>query len=114
MIQKINMNSTEFKPNGDLVLVKVQQKRKDDEKTSAFGIVIEQAKLKSVNDRPSFGCVIAVGSKVTDIEAGDWVVFPNTDGQDVHFNDTEENYLTDDLAQFIILRQVSILGKKKI
>lgn len=112
MIQKINMNSTEFKPNGDLVLVKVQQKRKDDEKTSAFGIVIEQAKLKSVNDRPSYGYVIAVGSKVTDIEAGDWVVFPNTDGQDVHFNDTEENYLTDDLAQFIILRQVSILGKK--
>ena len=114
MIQRINMISTEFKPNNDLVLVKVEQSRMEKEKVSSAGIIFEQAKLKSVNDRPSSGIVVSVGNKVTDINSGDFVVFPNTDGQDVEFNDSEESYKNDELAQFIILRQNSILGKKNL
>ena len=112
MIQKIDMNSEEFVPSPELVLVKVSQQRMEQDKVSAGGIVISQAKIRSVNDRPSMGTVVSVGLNVADIEPGDCVVFPNTDGQDVQFNDSEETYKIDELAQFIILRDTSIIGRK--
>lgn len=112
MIQKINMNSTEFVPGTELLLVKVEQKRMDADKVSAGGIVIEQAKIRSVNDRPSMGTVVSIGQDVVSAKPGDCVVFPNTDGQDVQFNDSDEIYKVDELAQFIILRDTSIIGRK--
>lgn len=110
MIQKIDMLSTEFIPSEDLVLVKVEQYRMEEDKVSASGIIIEQGRIKSVNDRPNSGIVVTSGVK--DLQPGDMVVFLNTDGQDVHFKDTDDLYLTDDLAQFIILRKNSVIGKK--
>lgn len=102
MIQEIKINSTEFKPLNDYLLVKVELF--DEFEKSNGGILIYNE--KSCLQRPGSGIAISCGENCKEIEDGDYVVFPNTDGIDVKFNDS------DDKNKFLLLRYASVIGKK--
>lgn len=94
------MNSDQFKPKDDKVLVKPEDLKK--EKVTDSGIVINTGN-RSVVERPSSGRVIDIGNSVTDVEVGSIVVWPAQDGIDLTFND----------GTFLLLRHESIIGSKK-
>lgn len=110
IIKKISMMSSEFKPMGEFLLVKPDSSNNDN--VTASGLII--ARSQSVTDRPISGKVIACGSKCEDIKAGDYVVYPGTDGIDVKFLDSVITPAMEDLqmSDFVILRYASIIGKK--
>lgn len=99
--QEIYMLSTEFQPRSEYALVKPIDLEK--EKKSDSGIVISLGSQASTLERPGSGEVIAVGSDVEGIESGDMILWPETDGLDLMFND----------GQFMLIRDKSILGKRK-
>lgn len=98
---KIYLNSTEFQPRQEFILVEPIELEKE-EKTES-GIVIAINANSSIIDRPSTGVIIALGSKIEDLEVGDTVIWPDTDGIDFEFRD----------GNFVLLREVSVIGTKK-
>jgi len=105
MLQQIEMNSFEFKPLADYLLVKPDKVVFDE--VSNAGIIIQHK--PSVINRPCSGTVLAVGSECKDIEKTDYVVFPDTDGIEVKFKDSDPN---DEKGGFLLLRYKSIIGKR--
>lgn len=97
--QKINLNSAEFTPRCNSILVKYKQPEK--EVKSDSGIILEMH--RSSLERETQGEVIAVGVEVDWINPGDFVVWPMTDGINLDMLDGE----------FLLLRETSILGKQK-
>ena len=108
-MQEIKLKSNEFQPRAEYILIKPELPDKDKEVKTQSGIIIGQVK-KSVTDRPMSGTVIAVGSTIVDIKEGDYVIYPNTDGLDLKFEDSDP--LIEE-AQFVLLREKSVLGKRK-
>lgn len=100
--QKINLESTEFQPRSEYVLVKPKELEKG-EKATESGIVFAITQNQSITDRPSNGEVIAVGTDVEGIEEGMFVIWPETDGIDLEFDD----------GDFLLIRDKSIIGSKK-
>jgi co-chaperonin GroES (HSP10) len=100
--QKIDMKSSEFQPKNKFILVDPVPLEKGEE-TSESGIVIAIKQNASVFDRPTIGKVIATGADVSDMNVGDTIVWPKTDGIDLAFDDGE----------FILLRDESVIGFKK-
>lgn len=98
--QEIKIQSTEFQPRNTFILVKPEELVS--EKTTQGGIIIPMNN-RSVTERPTSGIVIGVGEGVEDINEGDFVIWPNTDGIDFEFND----------GHFMLLRYESIIGSKK-
>lgn len=107
-MQEIKLKSNEFQPRSEYILIKPELP--DKEVKTQSGIIIGQTK-KSVTDRPMSGTVIAVGCDIQDIKEGDYVIYPNTDGLDLKFEDSDS--LIEE-AQFVLLREKSVLGKRKI
>ncbi len=105
MLQEIKMKSREFIPMQEYVLVLPDKVITDE--FSSSGIIIQHQ--KSVTMRPCAGKVLAVGSDCRELEPGDYVVFPDTDGIDVKFLDSNPDDLT---PQFLLLRYKSIIGRK--
>lgn len=84
--QRIYFKSTEFTPRNDLILVEPIELKK--EEVTDSGIII-QNELSST-DRPTSGKVVAVGAEVAEVSSikpGDTVLWPNTDGLDIEFDD---------------------------
>lgn len=101
--QRVYVQSTEFQPSPELMLIKPEGFKK--EEVSASGIVIGIRK-ESVIDRPSFGTIIAIGNAVNEavgVNEGDVIFWPTADGIDLEFDD----------GLFLLLRSGSIIGKKK-
>lgn len=107
MLQEIKMLSSEFQPRGKYIFVKPDIVNLE-VKTNA-GIIISSK--KSVTDRPVSGVILAVGNEVEDLKAGDYVIFPATDGIDLKFEDSDTLI---EQPQFMLLRNESIIGFKKI
>lgn len=101
MKQEVYLNSTEFQPKDELVLVKPIDLKP--EKATESGIVFDLGKQRSVTERPSHGVVISKGANVEDVDVGSTVVWPAQDGIDLKFLDGE----------FLVLRHKSIIGAKK-
>lgn len=99
--QALSMKSSEFQPRTEYVLIKPIPL--ESEKVTDGGIVIP-AKNDSVNDRPTSGEVLSVGCDILDIQDGDVVIWPGTDGLDLEFTD----------GVFILLRYKSIIGTQKL
>lgn len=106
-MQEIKLKSNEFQPRAEYILLRPD--RGETEVKSQSGIILGQVK-KSVVDRPMSGTVIAVGSAIVDIKEGDYVIYPNTDGLDLKFEDSDP--LIEE-AQFVLLREKSVIGKRK-
>lgn len=100
--QKIGIESKDFQPRNDLILVKPVALEKGEETTDS-GIVIAITQNQSITDRPTSGEVISHGTDCAGINVGDMVIWPETDGIDLTFNDGE----------FMLLREPSIIGFKK-
>lgn len=98
--QQVNMRSSEFIPNKEYILVKPESQI---EKTTDGGIIIPLTKKQNTFNRPTAGQVIAIGVDVDNINDGDFVIWPTTDGLDLEFDDGE----------FILVRQKSVIGFKK-
>lgn len=103
MLQLINMKSTEFEPMDEYALITPDPVETDE--TSSGGIILYHQ--KSVIMRPCAGTVVACGNKCDNIMAGDYVVFPDTDGIEVKFLDSTET------KTFLLLRYASIIGVRK-
>lgn len=99
--QEVHMNSSDFVPRKETVLVKYQELEHTKEVKTAGGIIIQQEQRSSL-ERTTFGEVLAVGAELSWVNPKDVVVWANTDGINLKFNDGE----------FILLREHSILGKK--
>lgn len=97
--QKVPLKSSEFQPKSEYALVKPAEQK---EETTSGGIVLPTLN-KSALDRPSSGEVISVGSDITDIAPSDFILWPDTDGLDLQFQD----------GDFVLLRYKSIIGSKK-
>lgn len=100
MKQEIPINSSEFQPKADFVLVKAKA-LDTGEKTLESGLIIKIE--RSSMERPTLGEVIEIGEKVEDIKVGTLVMWPQTDGLDIQFED----------GDFVLLRYESIIGMKK-
>jgi len=98
--QSVNINSTEFQPKNEYILVKPEIEPA--EKKSEGGIIMMNTKT-SVLERPSSGVVVAHGESVEDLSVGDFLLWPMTDGIDIEFAD----------GDFMLLRYESIIGSKK-
>lgn len=84
--QRIYFKSEEFQPRNDLLLVEPIELKK--EEITEGGIIIQND--FSSTDRPTSGRVVAVGKEITDvsdIKPGSIVLWPNTDGIDLEFDD---------------------------
>jgi len=99
--QQISIDSSEFQPKNEYMLIEPADK--PSEKTTDAGIIIPLMNTSVVNSRPTSGTVISVGSDIKDIEVGDFVMWPNTDGLDLSFDDGE----------YMLMRYESIIGSKK-
>jgi len=100
--QLVNLTSTEFKPKADSLLIKVD--KRIDEKTTDSGIIIPLNVDNSSIYRETAGVIQEVGDDVTGYGVGNFVLWPETDGLDLDFLDGE----------FLLLREESIIGSKKI
>lgn len=106
MLQEIKMLSKDFQPLQEFLLVKPDET--SNEEMTDGGILITHQ--KSITMRPCSGVVLAKGPGCENIEVGDYVVFPDTDGIDVKFEDSDTLI---DYSQFMLLRYKSVIGKKK-
>lgn len=97
--QEVQLLSTEFQSKNEFLLVKPAEL--PTEQVTESGLIL--AIKPSVIDRPSSGTVINVGSEILDINPGDFVLWPNTDGLDLKFID----------GDFMLIRYKSIIGFKK-
>lgn len=100
MTQRLYIDSAEFQPTEGLALIKTVQLKK--EEVSASGLVISIRK-ESVVERSTAGEVIAVGAECKNAEIGKTVFWDMQSGLDLEFND----------GQFILIRDVTIVGTKK-
>jgi len=101
--QEVKINSTEFQPRNEYMLIQAEAPDFGEKKTEG-GIIIPAQQQVSINDsRPSSGTVVSVGKDIDDIAVGDFVLWPNTDGLDLEFLD----------GPFILMRNQSVIGKKK-
>lgn len=98
--QTVSLQSDEFQPKNEYVLVKPEAQAV--EKTTDSGIVIPTPRSSSL-DRPSSGVVVAVGSDIEDISEDDFVLWPDTDGIDLELTD----------GDYTLIRYKSIIGSKK-
>lgn len=105
LLQQIQMNSSEFQPLADYILVKPDGVETDE--FTECGIIIQHK--KSITNRPCSGVILAKGYDCTEVEVGDYIVFPDTDGIDVKFLDSKPNV---EYAEFMLLRYKSIIGKQ--
>lgn len=101
-MQRVKINSTKFQPRNEYILVKPVELDKGEETTES-GIVLSFSQNNSIVDRPTTGEVVEIGKDIEDIEKGMFVVWPETDGIDLEFDDGE----------FMLLRDTSIIGIKK-
>ncbi len=99
--QIIELDSSEFKPSKDLMLVRPE--KVVSEKISAGGIIMPTAKNSIMDERPTSGIVVAIGESIEVAKEGDFVIWPAQDGIDLEFND----------GDFLLLREKSIIGFKK-
>jgi co-chaperonin GroES (HSP10) len=106
MLQEIKMLPTDFQPLQEFMLIKPDA-TSNEEVTEGGFIITHQ---KSITMRPCSGVVLAKGPGCENIEVGDYVVFPDTDGIDVKFEDSDTLI---DYSQFMLLRYKSVIGKKK-
>lgn len=106
MLQEIKMLSKDFQPLQEYLLIKPDKTSNEEMTTS--GILITHQ--KSITMRPCSGVVLAKGPNCENVEVGDYVVFPDTDGIDVKFEDSDPLI---DYSQFMLLRYKSVIGKKK-
>lgn len=104
MLQEINMLSSEFTPLAEYLLVRTENTSNIEQSKS--GIILTTK--KSVMQRPCSGTVLACGKDCLDLKKGDYVVYPDTDGIDVKFLDSD---LTKE-HEFALLRYKSIIGKR--
>lgn len=101
--QKIKMQSSEFEPRNGLVLIKPEELDKG-EKTTETGLILATKQNQSIVDRPSTGYVVAAGHpKESVIKVGEFVIWPDTDGLDLEFDD----------GDFLLIKADSIIGKRK-
>lgn len=100
--QRIYMESTEFKPKDEYVLVNPIELDKGEQVTES-GIIMAFKQNDSALDRPASGEVIEIGDAVDNTKVGEIIIWPDTDGIDLEFND----------GVFLLLRMKSIIGSKK-
>lgn len=98
--QVIPINSTEFSAKNEYVLVKPTEL--ETEKVTDGGIILQINRNPGAN-RPTLGTIVSYGGDMQDIKAGDTVIWPETDGIDMEFDD----------GHFVLLRYKSIIGLKK-
>lgn len=96
------MKSIEFNPISDHILVKPVP-LETGEAVSNSGIVVELEQNNSIIDRPTEGTVVAVGKDAEEIKPGMFVMWLETDGQDIELED----------GAFLILKERSVLGYKE-
>lgn len=97
--QVIQLKSTEFAPRKDSILVKYD--KPEQEVKTESGIVVQMH--RSSLERQTYGEVVAVGTDVDWISEGEFVIWAMTDGINLELEDGE----------FLVLRETSILGKRK-
>lgn len=97
--QRVLLSSSEFQPKNDYILVKPQALPTEIQTPS--GIYLDVSPTR-VTQRPTGGIVICSGSD-KDIKEDMYVLWPETDGIDIEFND----------GNFVLLRYTSIIGSKK-
>ena len=100
--QQVNLESTEFQPKNEYLLVNPEALEKGEKKTDS-GLIIALAQNTSSLIRPTSGKVVAVGKDIEDIKEGDFVMWPGTDGLDIEFTD----------GLFVLLRYKSVIGSRK-
>jgi len=100
--QQVSIESTEFQPKNEYVLVKPEELETGEKKTES-GLIIAIHQNQSALDRPTSGTVVSVGKDIDDIVEGDFILWPGTDGLELEFTDGE----------FMLLRYKSIIGSKK-
>ena len=85
-MQKVTfLNSNEFIPTQDFILVEPQEAEK--ETVTESGIILGTAKKESALDVPTYGKVLSCGPDVEQVEIGDFVFWPQTDGLEFEFKD---------------------------
>lgn len=99
--QEVQINSDEFQPLNEFLLVRVE--KSPTEKKTASGLIVPVME-KRAWQRPTSGEVVGVGKDIADVKVGDFVVWPETDGIDAEFLDGDG---------FTILRYKSLIGIKK-
>ena len=99
MIQNQTMTSDEFKVLQNFVLVKPVPLETGEVKTES-GLVLDTSQNTSVVDRSTTGTILNCGPKCEFVEAGQEILWPRTDGQDIQLKDGE----------FILLKETSVLG----
>lgn len=99
--QRVQFKSTEFQPKNEYVLVKPQELQK--EELSDSGFVLSINKNQSSLIRPSTGRVISVGADIDDISPEMLIIWPETDGLDLAFDD----------GDYMLIRYRSVIGMKK-
>lgn len=100
--QQIGINSSEFQPKNDFILIKPEELNKS-EKTSDSGFIIELKQNTQSFKRPTAGVVIGVGEDIDEIKEDDFIMWPETDGLDIEFLDGE----------YVLLRYKSVIGTKR-
>ena len=102
-MQKVTfLKSTEFVPTQEFILVKPQEEPK--EQITETGIILTGSTAnKSILNVPTYGTVIDCGPDVEQIQKGDNVFWPQTDGLEFEFKDGE----------FKLIRQKSVIGIHK-
>ena len=101
-VQQINIKSTEFQPKNEYILIKPETLNKS-EKKSESGFIIEATQNTQSFKRPTAGVVMAVGSDIKDIFENDYIMWPETDGLDIEFLDSE----------YVLMRYQSVIGTKR-
>jgi co-chaperonin GroES (HSP10) len=92
--QKVNIQSSQFKPHSDSLLVKVS-----DISEETINDIIVALGPKSVMDRPTQGIAVRVGEDIPDIKVGDEAFWDVANGVDFIFDD----------GNFVLLRYNSVL-----
>jgi co-chaperonin GroES (HSP10) len=96
-VQKISMDSDNFQPKKEYVLIKPD----DIEKETETGLIVSTS--IDVVKKPTSGIVIALGNDEESVVIGDYVIYPDVAGFEMEFND----------GQFVLVKYESILGSKK-
>lgn len=101
MIQNKEMKISEFNVLHNYIVVNPKELDKGEVKTST-GLILDTEQNQSIIDRPSTGEVILTGPDIETIKVGNTVVWVESDGLEMEFED----------GIFLILRENSILGYK--
>lgn len=99
--QRVQFKSHQFQPKNEYVLVKPQELQKEEKSDS--GIVLSLGNQKSSLIRPSTGRVVSVGADIDDIQEDMLIIWPETDGLDLAFDD----------GDYMLIRYKSVIGMKK-